>query len=207
MSCQSYQHAIQEYIDDVLDDQGLIRLQEHLATCVNCRQELGSFQKTMLLVKGQSQLKAPSDFVSTVMDRLPKENRWELLKKWMKAHPTLVAAALFLILMTSSFMTMWTDGQNNFYVSAPNMDQLQVDHTKGTVIVPDGEVIHGDLIVRNGNVEVRGEVIGDVIVTDGRIYLASSAHIVGQVQEIDQFLNWAWYHTQKWLKEAIQLKE
>ncbi|WP_051541416.1 polymer-forming cytoskeletal protein [Caldalkalibacillus mannanilyticus] len=140
------------------------------------------------------------------MTQLPKEEMKDKWKRWIKGHPILVAASIFLFLMAGSFVSIWTEGRDQFYVSVPNMEQIYVDYENSTVVVPDDQVIEGDLVVRNGNVEIRGEVTGDVIVTDGQVYQASTAHIAGQVEEIDQFMRWVWYHAQRWIKEALQLK-
>jgi anti-sigma factor RsiW len=207
MPCQDYKKWIDDYLDGELSQDQVIELNQHLDQCEACHQHLHELEKTVLLLKSQAHVKAPGHFVGSVMQSLPKASLVEKMKRWMKGHPLLVAASLFILLMAGSIMTIWSEGQDQFYVSAPNLDQLIVDLERNTVIVPDGETIKGNLVVRNGNVEVRGEVTGDVIVTEGHIYLASTAHIVGQVEEIDQFMSWAWYHIQRWIKEAIQFKE
>jgi anti-sigma factor (TIGR02949 family) len=207
VTCQDYKKWIHEYLDDELSSNQTKELLAHIDQCEGCRKHLHELEKTILLLKSNSHLKAPDNFTERVMQQLPKETKRVKAKRWMKGHPLVVAASLFIFLMAGSLLTIWTEGQDQFYVSAPNMDQLVVDQKRGTVIVPVGEVIQGDLIVRNGNVEVRGEVTGDVIVTDGQIYLASTAHIVGEVEEIDQFMKWAWVHLQRWVKEAIQFKK
>lgn len=207
MACQEFKKWIDNYLDEELPQTQVNELHQHLDQCGTCQKNLHELAKTELLLKSQTHVKAPDHFVENVMQSLPKASLGEKMKRWMKGHPFLVAVSLFILLMAGSIMTIWTEGQDQLYVSAPNMDQLIVDLERNMVIVPDGEMINGNLVVRNGNVEIRGEVTGDVIVTDGYIYLASTAHIVGHTEEIDQFMNWAWYHIQRWLKEAIQFKE
>ena len=41
-----------------------------------------------------------------------------------------------------------------------------------TVIVPNGEVVKGDIVVKNGDIVVEGEVDGNVTVINGQ-YMAS----------------------------------
>jgi anti-sigma factor RsiW len=207
MPCQDYKKCIHEYLDEELSQCQTKQLFQHIDQCEACQKHLHELEKTILLLKSHSHLKAPEYFTEKVMQQLPKEAKGVKAKRWMKGHPFLVAASLFIFLMAGSLLTIWTEGQDQFYVSTPHMDQLVVDQESGTVIVPEGKVIQGDLIVRNGDVEVRGEVTGDVIVTDGQVYLASTAHIVGQVEEIDQFLKWTWYHLRNWVKDAIQFEE
>lgn len=207
MACQEYKKWIDDFLDEELLQTQVNELHQHLDQCPDCQTHLQELEKVKLLLKSQAHVKAPDHFIDSVMQSLPKASLSEKMKHWMKGHPLLVAVSLFILLMAGSIMTIWSEGQNQLYVSAPNMDQLIVDLERNMVIVPDGETINGDLVVRNGNVEVRGEVTGDVIVTEGHIYLASTAHIVGHVEEIDQFMNWAWYHIQRWIKEAIQFKE
>jgi len=206
MECKQYKQWMHDYFDDDLDDVRLKELKKHLDMCTGCHAEFHDLKKTHLLLKSEFTVKAPEDFTERIMAQIPEESLWLKMRKWMKGHPVLVAAALFIFFMTGSFASIWNDGQSQFYVSVPNMEQIYVDYKQSKVVVPEGQTINGDLIIRNGDVEIRGKVTGDVIVTDGQVYQASTAHIAGQVEEIDQFVKWIWYHVQKWGKEALQLQ-
>jgi anti-sigma factor RsiW len=205
MTCHEYRKWMHEYLDGELPPAEKERLFAHIEECPSCKKELHDLQKTIMLLQGHAHVEAPDDFTMRVMSSLPKENKRVRFKRWMKHHPLLVAASLFLILMASSLFSIWNQGPAQMTVSAPNIDQLIIEHDQNLVIVPDDVVVNGDLVIRHGSVEVRGKVTGDVLVTDGGIYLASTANIVGDAEEIDQFMKWAWFHMQRWIKEAIQI--
>ncbi|MNL76982.1 Anti-sigma-W factor RsiW [compost metagenome] len=62
-----------------------------------------------------------------------------------------------------------------------------------TVIVPQGHTVNGDLVVKRGELKVEGDVTGNVVVIDGSVNLASTAHIAGEVKQVDEALSWVWY--------------
>ena len=70
-----------------------------------------------------------------------------------------------------------------------------------TVVVPEGIVVEGDLIVRNGDLRVEGEIIGDVTVINGERYMAGAGTITGDIEEIDQAFEWLWYNIKSAFKD------
>ena len=68
------------------------------------------------------------------------------------------------------------------------------DHT---VVVPEGEVVNGDLTVRNGDVKIEGKVTGNVTVINGKQYLASAGNVTGEINEIDEAFEWLWYQIKR----------
>ena len=68
----------------------------------------------------------------------------------MRNHPLLTAASLFIILMAGSLFSMWNQDET-FSVSKQN--NLVVDNE--TVIVPAGEIVNGDVVVRNGDIRMK----------------------------------------------------
>jgi hypothetical protein len=58
-------------------------------------------------------------------------------------------------------------------------------------------VVTGDLIVRNGNVEVLGAVEGNVVAIEGKVFTASTAQIAGEVESIEEIFEWIWYQLKK----------
>ena len=65
--------------------------------------------------------------------------------------------------------------------------------------------VKGDVIVRNGKLEIEGEVQGDVTVINGEKYLASAGHVTGQIEEVNEVFDWIWYHMKKTAKDVIQI--
>ena len=52
------------------------------------------------------------------------------------------------------------------------------------VIVPEGQKVTGDLTVVNGDVQVLGDLDGNLTVIDGNVDpLASTAHIAGEIKD------------------------
>lgn len=184
---------IHQYLDEDIDEQSYHNLQEHLRTCQDCRQHMLELQKTIAYVQSLSHVRTPDDFTERVMARLPAPTQSWRLSKWLRQHPFLVAAAIFLFLMAGSVISAWFDSDQTLQVSSNNFDQLYIDHERKMVVVPEGVKVEGDLIVRNANVEVKGEVAGKVVAIEGKVITASTAVIAGEVESIEAIFQWIWY--------------
>ena len=97
-------------------------------------------------MQSTSHIQAPAEFTEKIMASLPKEKRKVGVQRWFMKHPFLAAASLFMILMAGSLASAWNQDQQ-FSVSKQSNLIVQND----TVIVPEGEVVKGDVTVRNGN--------------------------------------------------------
>lgn len=126
----------------------------------------------------------------------PKKRKMDW-KKFLFKQPFLVAASLFILFMTGSMFSTWSQGRDQFQVSAPQQQHLVIDEANHTVIVPRGHKVEGNIEVRNGTINVEGEVTGNVVAINGDIVRASTAHISGEVEEIHVVLQWIWYNTKK----------
>ena len=51
------------------------------------------------------------------------------------------------------------------------------------MIIPEGEVVKGDVTVRNGKLIIEGEVDGNVTVINGEKYMASAGKVTGDIEE------------------------
>ncbi|WP_054636507.1 hypothetical protein [Thalassobacillus sp. C254] len=76
------------------------------------------------------------------------------------------ASAIFLLLMSSSLFSIWND-QSGQEISVQGSGNVHINKENGMVVIPEDEVVEGDLIVQNGSVEVHGEVLGDLTVING----------------------------------------
>ncbi|AIQ14612.1 zf-HC2 domain-containing protein [Paenibacillus durus] len=192
MECKLAVSMMHDYLDDDLPGQQQRDLKEHLLSCPDCRAKFKELEQTdMLLFSLMHQSPVVSDdLVGRVMGALPPSKKERRFIAWIKKHPALTAASVFLLVMLMSSVTLWKqDGQ--LVVKGTDLDQVVI---KGdTVIVPSGKRVSGDLTVENGKTQVYGEVNGNVTVIDGSLYQASTAHISGQVKSIDQALSWFWY--------------
>lgn len=191
-----------EYLDEeITPDQERI-LREHLQNCKECEAIFNELNKTIAFVKSVSHMQVPDDFTANVLSRLPKEKRKIWMQRWLKNHPLLAAASLFLILMMGSLFSTWNQDRE-FSVSK----QKNLVVKNNTVIVPKGETVKGDVIVRNGTLEIEGEVQGDVTVINGEKYLASAGHVTGQIEEVNEVFDWIWYHIKKTAQDVVQILE
>lgn len=98
-----------------------------------------------------------------------------------------VAAALFMILMSASLLSGYNDRSAFSVTEHPGMI-VEGDR----VTVPAGQTVKGDIVVTNGDLVIDGKVEGDVTVINGK-YMASTANVTGQIEEIDDTFEWLWY--------------
>lgn len=178
-----------EYLDEEIAPENEKKLHEHLNACPDCNIYFEEMKKTEAFLKQPVSLKAPLDFTTNVMVNLPRvqPKKSKGIKNWIKYHPFFTAASLFIVLMAGSLVSNWQNDQ----FSVTNQANLIVKHHK--VIVPKGEVVKGDIVVKNGDLTIEGEVQGDVTVINGDHYLASAGHVTGEIEEIDKVFEWLWY--------------
>ncbi|WP_062049192.1 anti-sigma factor [Bacillus sp. JCM 19034] len=201
MTCEKdYEVLIQEYLDGEISSENKERLKEHLAECEACRKRVHESLKTIAFVQSLSHIAAPANFTHSVMKRLPERKQTSKWKQWTRKHPVIVAAAVFILLMTMSLSTMWND-EKQLVVSGSS--QLAINQENGVVIVPEGEIIEGDITIQNGKLQIEGEVRGNVLAINSETYYASAGHVSGEIHEVDQMLEWIWYHTKRFFKEVV----
>ncbi|WP_017754724.1 anti-sigma factor family protein [Calidifontibacillus oryziterrae] len=199
MRCsQTYVELMHKYLDDEASDIDQQKLKEHLLRCTECQLHFQELKKAIAFVQSTANIHAPANFTNNVMARLPKEKSAVTYKRWFRRHPMLVAAAVFILLMSGSLLSNWNN-DNQLLVSKQSNLQIQ-DHT---VIVPEGVVVEGDVIVRNGDLKIEGEVRGDVVVINGDQYLASAGHVTGEIEEIDKMFGWIWYNMKQLITKII----
>lgn len=194
---KEYMH---EYLDGEISPEHEQILQDHLAICSDCKQDLHELEKTIALVQSMSHIKASDDFTLKVMQNLPREKKRVSIKRWFSHHPFLTAAAIFLILMSGSLFSSWGDAEQFSVTKVPN---IVVENN--TAIVPEGETVEGDIVVRNGDIRIEGKVDGNVTVVNGDKYLASAGEVTGKVEEINEIFSWLWYQIKNGVNSFINL--
>jgi anti-sigma factor RsiW len=201
MKCDSkFIEYMHDYLDDDLIKEQERELREHLTSCQSCKQHFHELKKTLALIQSASNVHAPSDFTEKVMAKLPQEKKVVKVKRLLKAHPLFTAAAVFMLLMLSSIITAWNGDQELVVSKYPN---IRIE--ENTVIVPKGTVIEGDLVVKNGDVKIEGEIRGNVTVINGSQYLASAGTVTGEMKEINQMFEWIWHHIKKGVRETVSI--
>lgn len=188
------------YLDEDISEEEEKLLREHLHACESCNQHFHELKKTVALVQSTSHISAPDDFTLMVMQNLPKEKRTVSFRRWFREHPMLSAAALFLVLMAGSLFSVWNESDQFSVSKQPN---LIVENN--TVIVPEGETVKGDVVVKNGKLVIEGDVDGNVTVINGENYMASAGNVTGEVKVVNQMFEWLWYHIKKVGIDAIHI--
>ncbi|MFD1031444.1 anti-sigma factor [Metaplanococcus flavidus] len=188
-----------DYLDGDLEPSKERVLKENLATCQDCQKIYHELTKTIAFVQSASHIEAPKGFVEATMQKLPTQKQRSGAQRWFKQHPLLTAAAIFFIMMSAVLFSDFNNDQQFSFTMQPNVI-VEGD----TVIVPEGEVVTGDIKVRNGNLRVDGELHGDVTVVNGQ-YMASGGVITGEVEEIDQVFEWLWYTIKNAFKDAASI--
>lgn len=176
-----------DYLDGDISRDHEQELKKHLQTCEPCKQHMHELGDTIAFVKSAAHITAPPHFEDQVMSRLPKRNNTISIQRWLRRYPVLVAAAVFCLFMGAALLGNYSS-DTQFTVG----DHANLIVEGQLVIVPVGEVVRGDIVVKNGDLRVDGEVDGDVTVINGK-YMASTAVVSGSVEEIDKSFEWLWY--------------
>ncbi|WP_442597561.1 anti-sigma-W factor RsiW [Neobacillus sp. D3-1R] len=201
MNCsESMIEYMHDFLDEEISAENEAKLREHLSTCPECNRHFHELKKSIAFVQSTSHIQAPANFTANVMARLPKEKKQVGVKRWFRHHPMITAASLFLVLMLGSFISGWNQNHEFTVSKYPN---LVIENN--TVIIPEGETVKGDLVVKNGDIKIEGKVNGDVTVINGEKYLASAGQVTGDIEEVNQLFDWIWYHMKKAAKDTIQL--
>lgn len=193
----AYMH---EFLDEEISVEDEKELKKHLLQCADCQTHFHELEKSIALIKGIVNLKTSEDFTNKVMSKLPKEKRKIGVQRWFSQHPIFTAASLFLVFMMGSVVSTWNTEKDLSVTKQPNLI-VQND----TVIVPEGEVVKGDVIVRNGTIRIEGQVDGNVTVINGKKYMAAAGEVTGEIRELDAFFEWVWYNMKKTAVEVVNL--
>lgn len=189
-----------DYLDEEISSEHEEILREHLQACPECHNHFQELKRSIALVQSTSHIQAPANFTANVMARLPKEKKKVGVQRWLRQHPVLTAASLFLALMVGSFISGWNEDHEFSVSKNPN---LIIENN--TVIVPEGKTVQGDIVVKNGDLKINGQVKGNVTVINGEQYLASAGQVTGEIEEINELFDWIWYHTKKTAKDTVNL--
>ncbi|MFF5997105.1 anti-sigma factor [Lysinibacillus sp. KU-BSD001] len=196
-----YVEYMHEYLDGDISREHEQQLKKHLQTCEECQQHMHELSDTIAFIKSATHITAPPRFEEDVMSRLPKRKNTVGIQRWLRKHPIIVAAAVFFLFMSATLLGSYSNDNQFSVTKQPN---LIVEGE--TVIVPAGEVVKGDIVVKNGTIVIEGEVDGNVTVINGD-YMASTAVVTGQIQEVDEVFEWLWYEMKQIFNSVISLFE
>ncbi|GAF15613.1 hypothetical protein JCM19046_4 [Bacillus sp. JCM 19046] len=162
-------------------------------------------KKSIAFIQSSSHIEAPANFTAGVMANLPKTKKRSKVKTFLRKHPILVAAAIFLMMMSTAVFSTWSQSSDGIVVSGNG--PFVINKETGVVLVPEGEVIEGDLMVRNGTLELEGEVRGDVLLLNSSFgpesLYASPNQVTGEIEVVDQALSWVWYNVKGFFSDVV----
>lgn len=201
MNCDKQAVALMhKYMDGDLNREEERRLRNHLQVCKACQNHFHELKKTTTLIKNTGPVSAPENFTANVMANLPKQKKKKNYARLLQRHPIITAAAVFFILMFSSVLAAWNQDQQ---VTVSKQENLEI--RDNTVIVPEGVTVEGDLIVRNGDLKIEGNIDGDVTIINGDILDDESGDSLegidsstlqaysGELTEVNRIYEWVWY--------------
>ncbi|TCP57862.1 anti-sigma factor RsiW [Tumebacillus sp. BK434] len=183
MSCQEHsEELLHRYLDEEMSVAERTDFEAHLAACERCLTHFTEVGSTIQRLEGGEWHKAPAGFTESVLAKLehvaPPRRNWRVP---IMKYSGIAAAVLLVFGLGASFAT-----PEEFALQANHTDGLII--TDGKVIVPEGSEYNGDLVIQNGDIEVRGKVNGNVTALNGQVHLARSAgaDISGEVAEVDE---------------------
>ncbi|MFC4737972.1 zf-HC2 domain-containing protein [Bacillus daqingensis] len=201
MACtRDKQQVINQYLDEEMTLLESKQFEEHLHSCPDCEKHVRELKKTTAIIQSASHFEAPKDFTAGVMDRLPKQSKTKRWQQWIRRHPIVLTAAVFFLVFVTS-LSAGFGAEEEIVVRGDG--HFIINESERTVIIPEGSAIQGDLFIRNGDVEVNGEVSGDITVVNGRHLQASSAQISGDIEEINQTFEWLWFEMKTLWNDAV----
>lgn len=201
MECKTeYVKLMHKYLDGDMNKSEESTLRVHLETCDTCQKHFHELSRTISLIQTAGQQEAPAHFSENVMRNLPTEQRHVKFVRWFKKHPALTVAAIFFLFMFSGIFSIWH--KDSELVVSKQEDLI----IKGdTVIVPEGVTIVGDVFVKNGNLQIDGQIDGNVTLINGKLITSSderevddellkaSVDVNGEFKHIDEMIEWVWY--------------
>ncbi|WP_281884128.1 zf-HC2 domain-containing protein [Paenibacillus sp. YYML68] len=199
MKCNDALPLLHEYLDGVISGPDRSNLKEHLLSCAGCRQRLQQLEKVEAMIQAWSPPDVPEGLSERIMQALPPAKRRSAFYRFIRKHPAASVAAVFAMVMLSSFLTSW-DADQELLVKGTDLQSVVI---KGdTVYVPAGHKVAGDLTVENGKLQVDGQVEGNVVVIDGAVNYASTAQISGSITKIDEAFSWLLYKMNTWFSQV-----
>jgi len=79
MDCSDIKALLSEYIDGTLDPETKNRVDQHVASCADCREELASLKALVHELGSLEAVRPPEDFLAQVHERLEKPSRFSTL--------------------------------------------------------------------------------------------------------------------------------
>lgn len=117
------------------------------------------------------------------------------MNRWFINYLIFSVVVVFVLLMFGIVFLVW-EMDEDFFV----LKQLNLVIYDKIVVVLKGEIVKGDIIVRNGDIKIEGKVDGNVIVIYGDKYLVFVGEVIGNIEELDKIFDWVWYNVKIYVK-------
>lgn len=203
------EEKLQQYLEDGILPEDSVELQRLLKD-YDLYESYLQYERIDAELKALHRPKLSSDFTARVMASLPNRKKAETADPvinlqsrghrkerkphskqmiWLQKHPGLIAAALFISLMSSATLGLWSGSMETMtYTKVPG-----IVVSNNEVIVPAGVTVERDITVQGGDLRVEGTVNGNATAVHGQAYLASAGEVTGEIEQIDQIFEWIWY--------------
>jgi hypothetical protein len=102
MSCDNYKQDLSAYVDGELDAAPRADLEEHIAECKDCREELQKLRKLTAVLQGTPRAKAPPSLARRIADAAKSEHEPKILRirRWV---PLIATAAVIMLAAVIGF--------------------------------------------------------------------------------------------------------
>ncbi|MGP4074028.1 hypothetical protein ACTWQB_16050 [Piscibacillus sp. B03] len=183
-------------------------LKKHLMECKECQGHYQELKKVDQQLSELQEVEAPKNLKQNILNQLPKDSKVKKVSKTVKEHPLISAAVVFFVMLFTSTMSSFHSNQ-----------QLSLSKHEGVitegdrVIIPEGQVIEGDFIVRNAEVVLEGKIKGNLTLVNSQIIETGAHydyrvanwthHVEGKVVEIDQYFAWMYHRAENEFKNFL----
>jgi hypothetical protein len=102
MECLKAKEELSAYLDDMLSRDEKQQLEQHIAACASCKEELAKLKLYAKTMAGLPKVKAPADFLMKVNDRIERRSEFEsVIRGFFKpsANKTRAGAVLVTVVM------------------------------------------------------------------------------------------------------------
>ncbi len=149
------------------------RAEEHLATCTECRREVGSLRALDAALTGLGHLAPSPEFTARVMARVRLGAPWQLAWRFARERWIGLAAASVALVAATSLMALWLTSQPQLSIGGlTELMLLQARDFSLRVVMGVGGLLWGSSLVRSALDAVNR------IGMEGLILLASAMSLV-----------------------------
>jgi hypothetical protein len=109
MNCRAFHKNLEDYLQEGLDFSNRFAIERHAQQCISCGKDLADASELRRMVKELTQVKAPADFESSLLDRIGMVKAhsrfssirrfWDYGPEWLSWKKLMVASASLAVLV------------------------------------------------------------------------------------------------------------